>query len=484
MRFIAVLLPTVALAEACCGALFPFLDAANHSAVALAEMLVCKDNSGPSCNSWAASGECERNAGFMRAECRKSCNACALSHEDAIGAAEVGLVVARNFALACEYAASPSPVCAHAKDLLPALRAGRTREAELQKLATGTLSLVETACRDSCKLGEGPHHVPAVLTGAGLELPQAHGDSTAGSFYTLPHGVHMPKIGLGTWLSTGAECTDMVAAALRAGLRHIDTSENYANHEAIGKALRASDVPREQLFLADKISLPTSYSAAGVRAWVRTSLGHLGTHYLDLLMLHSIGPSPAARMEAWREMEKLQDEGVVRAIGTSNFGTAEMAQLRRDAREPPATAQIKFNPFHPGRTGNAGGEDFAADCRDHGCVLVAYCPLNAWPSKLAPINDRWVAHVAAKYGKTPAQVLLRWAVHQGHAPLTRSRREERLREALGALSFDLRPEDIVLLSGLAWHVESESNRPPATVADVFGVARLHGAGNGADRVEL
>ena len=144
-------------------------------------------------------------------------------------------------------------------------------------------------------------------------------------------------------------------------------------------------------------------------------------------------------------MGKLRREGIVRAIGTSNFGTAEMERLRRDEpAEPPATHQVrpgpsdvlasprlaspsikppprltprlashqvKFNPYHPGRTGNAGGEDFLADCADegtgHGCVLVAYCPLNAWPSKLAPIGDRWVAHVARRHGRTPAQVLLR-----------------------------------------------------------------------------
>ena len=107
--------------------------------------------------------------------------------------------------------------------------------------------------------------------------------------------VRMPTIALGTWLTVGDECTRMVTAALEAGLRAIDTSENYANHEAIGKALAASKVPRSELFLADKISLPQSYSAKGVRFAVAQSLVSLGTSYLDLLMLHSIGPSREAR---------------------------------------------------------------------------------------------------------------------------------------------------------------------------------------------
>ena len=120
----------------------------------------------------------------------------------------------------------------------------------------------------------------------------------------------------------------------------------------------------------------------------------------------------------------------------------------------------------------AGGEDFAADCREHGCVVVAYCPLNAWPSKLAPVQDRYVAQLAARHAKTPAQVLLRWAVQRGAAPLTRSRREERLREALGALDFELSEDEMDLLSGLAWLVESSTNQPPATVEDVLGVTQV------------
>jgi 2,5-diketo-D-gluconate reductase A len=122
-----------------------------------------------------------------------------------------------------------------------------------------------------------------------------------------------------------------------------DTSENYANAAEIGAALRemAAEVPRSELFLADKISFPQSYSAAGVRKAVAASLAALGTTYLDLLMLHSVGPSAAARNEAWREMEKLRAEGVVRVIGTSNFGTAEMAQLRAESTVAPATAQVR-----------------------------------------------------------------------------------------------------------------------------------------------
>ena len=500
MKMLLLLLvasPLASSSSACCGSLYPFLDASNASAAQLHSMLVCVDNHA-ACASWAAAGECTKNAGFMRAECRVSCNNCALAGEDAAAAAEVGLIATRNLALACHYASSQAAaVCADSTAAIPQLRSGRLSEVELRAIATGITHKVGAVCnadnRLHCPLGDEPHRVPVALQPqppprAAHSRPSLHGVLLLPHTYKLPHNVEMPKLGLGTWLTTGAECTAMVAAALRVGWRHIDTSENYMNHEAIGAALKQSGVPRGELFLADKISLPTSYSAQGVRAWVSTSLAALGTDYLDLLMLHSIGPNPTARIEAWRELEKLRDEGVVRAIGTSNFGTHEMAALRRVAREPPATHQIKFNPYHPGRTGNAAGEDFAADCAAAGCVVVAYCPLNAWPSKLAPIHDRWVAHVAAKYGRTPAQVLLRWVIQTGGAALTRSRSEARLREALGALEFELSEPDVKLLSGLAWHVESASHRPPAAVADVFGVAGLLGGdgagGAGEDRVEL
>lgn len=363
---------------------------------------------------------------------------------------------------------------------------------------------VAAACpsggQGSCAFGQVPmsalpRDVQSALSAPPQPAPSAE-ERQAAATLTLAakpgHGneVRMPAVGLGTWLTVGDECTRMVAAALQAGFRHIDTSENYANHDAIGKALAASSVPRAELFLADKISLATSYSSKGVRFAVAQALASLQTDYLDLLMLHSPGPSRAARNEAWAEMVKLKEEGVVRALGTSNFGTHEMAELRRDAPAdfPPVTHQIKFNPYHPGRTGNVNGEDFAADCRQNGCHLVAYCPLNSWPSKLAPVHDGHVAAIARRIGRSPAQVLLRWVVQSGHAALTRSSSEAHLREAMQVYDFALSHSDMATLSGLAWLVESMQHRPPASIADAFGVAAAAPAAarteEGGSRVEL
>ena len=488
---------TQAVKYDCCGALGHYLDAADAAFAELDAMLLCQDKN-DGCAAWARGGECTRNPGFMHDTCRLSCQRCALAATDLRDAHEIALLAMRNIDLACTAAASASlPMCNGAKNEVAILRSVSGMDEQtlhgLLMAHKNQLKLVcpgGTAAYDKCALGHTPARALPIelqeaVGGARSATPTPEQQRATREVVLKGDGdVRMPTIALGTWLTVGDECTRMVTAALEAGFRAIDTSENYANHEAIGKALAASSVPRSELFLADKISLPQSYSAKGVRFAVAQSLASLGTSYLDLLMLHSIGPSREARNEAWAEMVKLKEEGVVRAIGTSNFGTREMAELRADAPQghPPVTHQIKYNPYHPGRTGNANGEDFGADCRAHGCHIVAYCPLNAWPSKLAPIHDGHVAAIAKRHGRTPAQVLLRWVVQRGHAVLTRSSKAARLREALEVFEFELSPADMTVLSGLAWLVESELHRPPAGVLDTFGAVTPRA--NVEDRVEL
>lgn len=502
-----------AVDTSCCGALSAYLQAAESALLQLDVMLRCVDGN-EGCSSWAAMGECTKNPGFMHDACRKSCGRCALSGSDAAAASEIALLAARNLDLACTLGArvssGPAPkACSTVTQEVRALGAGGgMSEDDLRALLHAHWDQVGAACPSSsaaCAFGQVPMSaLPRDVQGAMSAPPQPAPSSeerAAAATIALAgraadggggssEVVQMPTIGLGTWLTVGDECTKMVTAALAAGFRHIDTSENYANHDAIGKALAASNVPRAELFLADKISLPTSYSSKGVRFAVAQALASLQTDYLDLLMLHSVGPSRAARNEAWAEMVKLQEEGVVRAIGTSNFGTHEMAELRVDSpAHPPVTHQIKFNPYHPGRTGNVNGEDFAADCRSNGCHLVAYCPLNSWPSKLAPIHDGHVAAIARRIGRSPAQVLLRWVLQSGHIPLTRSSSEAHLREAMQIFDFALSKSDMATISGLAWLVQSMQHTPPASIADAFGVmgapaaaaARLEDEGG---RVEL
>jgi 2,5-diketo-D-gluconate reductase A len=451
--------------------LAPLFDAAGAAATQLLTMLECKDEN-DGCQSWATGGECSKNPGFMQSTCRKACGRCQLSGDDAQNALEIAAYATRTLHAGCSGANKPpTPACAGSAERLAALLAisqSSSRGASLQRyfevLAHEVLADAAMAAKAT-----GSIELVALTTDTRVASVGSAGRSPS-PFTTLSDGGRMPTVGLGTWLTTGQACYDLVSAGLRAGLRHIDTSENYANHEEIGRALADAAVPRDELFIADKLSFSESYSSAGVRSAVAASLSKLGIEYLDLYMLHSVGPSEGARHEAWREMVALQSEGKIRHLGVSNFGVAELRRLKDAFPDaPPVTLQSKFNPYHRGRTGNAGGDDFLLSSAELGVVISAYCPLNDWPSKLKAVDDKLVAMIGARRGKTAAQVLLRWGVQLGVAPLTRSSHEVRLRQATQIWDFALSEEEMALISGLAWMVLAPNNRVPSTVVDAFGV---------------
>jgi len=352
-------------------------------------MLECTDDSS-ACGGWAAGGECSKNPGFMHATCRKACGRCELQADDARHALEVVTYAVRNHHAGCAHAQQGGarlPECEGSAERLAATLAiaheGATGRA-LQRVVEALAREVSASSPPPSRpLPWSPAAEATAVASVGV------GGSAVGPFVQLSDGGRMPSVGVGTWLTTGSACYELVRAALRAGLRHIDTSENYANHGEIGRALAETSVPRGELFIADKLSLPHSYSAGGARKAVGESLRLLGVSYLDLYMLHSVGPSVSARHEAWREMVAMQQEGLIRHIGVSNFGTAELRELKASFPDaPPATLQSKFSPYHRGRTGNGGGEDFHAATAELGVALTAYCPLNDWPSKLKAVVEQ------------------------------------------------------------------------------------------------
>ena len=455
----------------------PFFAAAAAGAKQVLVMLECKDDA-EGCPSWAGGGECAKNPGFMHTTCRKSCGKCEFGGQDKQHALEIAAYAARNLHAGCSATEKDSsPACAPSADRLAAVLAvtqrglsGKNVQRFLEAAANEIAADAQVAARakpPATYQRPAPTEETRAASIGPLEAPSLGDDAR---YITLSDGGKMPAVGFGTWLTVGKDCFDLVTAGLRAGLRHIDTSENYANHEEIGKALAASGILRSEIFLADKLSFPHSYSAAGVRKAVAEALRKMQVEYLDLYMLHSVGPSPEARHEAWREMAALQKEGTIKHIGVSNFGTAELRDLKRKFPEaPPATLQSKFNPYHRGRTGNAGGEDFHQASAELGVAITAYCPLNDWPSKLKAVDDAHVGAIAARLGRTPAQVLLRWGVQLGLSVLTRSRKEERLRQATQIFDFALSADDMALISGLAWFVQAPTNKVPASVLDTYGV---------------
>ena len=256
----------------------PFFEAAFASAEQLSLQLACKDEN-EACPSWAKAGECKNNPGFMHASCRKACDRCDLSGEDREHALEIAAYAARNLHTGCSAANPPTPFCDGSADRLAAVlavtqeRTGATGGTALQRFLEA-IALEITASSRKAAAGSFSPAVPTATTrAASVGGPAA----SAGQFIELSDGGRMPSVGLGTWLTVGEACYELVRSGLRSGLRHIDTSENYQNHDEIGRALEDSGVPRSEIFLADKLSFAQSYSAAGVRKSVSNALSKMRT---------------------------------------------------------------------------------------------------------------------------------------------------------------------------------------------------------------
>ncbi len=248
---------------------------------------------------------------------------------------------------------------------------------------------------------------------------------------TLRNGVRMPLLGLGVWqLPDGPACEQAVRWALEAGYRHVDTARLYGNEESVGRALRGGGVPREELFVTTKL-LPRVKD--GVRA-LEGSLRRLGLDHVDLYLVH--WPTSLAERH-WRDLETLHARGLARAIGVSNWGLGELGPTLASADVVPHVDQVQFSPFTFRRR-------LLEACEEHGIALEAYSPL----VRGRRLDHPEIARVAARHGRTPAQVLLRWALERGVAVIPKSSRRERIEENAQVFDFALGPEDLAALDAL------------------------------------
>lgn len=303
---------------------------------------------------------------------------------------------------------------------------------------------------------------------AGLAAADASGDIRQAAV-ALADGRQMPLVGFGTWQLLGQEVYDATLAALRSGYRHIDTAQAYMNEREIGLAIRDSGVRREDIFIATKISDPSEYPALEQR--LAQQLEALGTDYLDLYMLH--GPSDKAGQEAaWRTLEALHDRGVVRSLGVSNFGPRELEEMLGVARVKPVYVQNKLSVYTPGEHAN-GDVSMLAFARERGICLMGYSVINPWPGMLPPMEDPHVRAVADRYGRSPAQVLHRWALQLGAAVIPRSSSASRIAENARLFDFQLSDLDVRLLNGIATLGDSTVDRvAPPWAPDVYRVGAL------------
>jgi 2,5-diketo-D-gluconate reductase A len=241
----------------------------------------------------------------------------------------------------------------------------------------------------------------------------------------LADGRQMPLIGLGVWqVPDGPQCENAVRWALESGYRHIDTAQAYGNEESVGRALRASGVPREQIFITTKFA-PARRDPA---AELEQSLRRLGVDFVDLYLVHWPRGGPT---RAWPGMERALARGYSRSIGVSNFSVADLDSLREVASVAPVVNQVQFNPFHYRRA-------LLDACRGGDVVLEAYSPLGTGRHLKRPT----IVEVAAQVRHSPAQVLLRWCIQHRVPAVTKSTRRERIEENARIDDFTLCDEQL------------------------------------------
>ena len=242
----------------------------------------------------------------------------------------------------------------------------------------------------------------------------------------------MPVLGLGVWqMAAGGETEQAVEWALEAGYRHIDTASVYRNEQSVGAALRRSGLPREQVFVTTKL-MPAHPSAARE---LDKSLKRLSLDYVDLYLIH--WPLPLLSARLWRELESLQERGLAREIGVSNFGRHRLQTLMRCTSRMPAVNQVQFSPFHYRRR-------LLDYCLEQGIVFEAYSPL----ARGQGLQDPAITAVAERLARTPAQVMLRWAIQHHAVVIPKSSRKDRIYSNAQLFDFELSDSDMRILDAL------------------------------------
>ncbi len=269
--------------------------------------------------------------------------------------------------------------------------------------------------------------------------------------YVLNDGNRIPQIGLGTWPLDDAAAASVVATAIRAGYRHIDTAVRYGNERGVGQGIRDSGISREEIFVTTK--LDGTYQG-GDRAidGLRESLERLGLDYVDLLLIHWPLPQRDQYISTWKTFEQLVADGRTRSIGVSNFKPAHLDRLLAEASIRPAANQIQLNP----RITRPDHREYNSA---QGIVTVSWGPL-------APGTDLLqhpaVTDLAAKYGKTPGQIVLRWHIELGLVAIPKSANPVRIAENIDIFNFTLTTDEIAAISAI------DDGSDPGVDSDTMG----------------
>lgn len=251
----------------------------------------------------------------------------------------------------------------------------------------------------------------------------------------LDNGVDIPQFGLGVYLTkSGSECINAVTWALEANYRLIDTAKIYGNEKEVGEAVRNSGIKREEIFITTKLWNDDHGYESALKAF-DISLKTLNTDYIDLYLIH--WPGSGKRKETWKALEKIYESGYCRAIGVSNYMVNHLNELFSYANIIPAVNQVEFSPF-------IYDKKLLELCNKNNIVLEAYSPL----TRMKKANDLRLINIGKKYGKTPAQILIRWAIDHELIVIPKSSKKERIIENANVFDFELDISDLEILDNL------------------------------------
>lgn len=256
-------------------------------------------------------------------------------------------------------------------------------------------------------------------------------------YVQLNNGVKMPQLGLGVWQVTPEDATASVLHAIKSGYRSIDTAAVYKNEEGVGKAIKECGVPREELFITTKVWNADQGYEETLNAF-DTSMKKLGLDYLDLYLIHWPVPQFDKFIDTYKALEKLYQEKRIRAIGVSNFQIEHLERLMAECEVKPVLNQIECHPY-------LTQKPLKEFCETHSIYVESWSPLQSGGQVL---NNQVILDLAAKYGKTPAQIILRWHLEENCIVIPKSITPSRIEENFHVFDFKLTKEDVELINSL------------------------------------
>lgn len=256
-------------------------------------------------------------------------------------------------------------------------------------------------------------------------------------YITLNNGLKMPQLGFGVWQVPDEKVTSVVSKALEVGYHSIDTAKVYDNERGVGKALAQSDVPREEMFITTKVWNTDQGYENTIKAF-DASLERLGLDYVDLYLIHWPTPEFDEYVETYKALERLYSDGRVKAIGVCNFNIEHLQRLLDECDVKPVLNQVECHPYFQ-------QNELKEFCQKHDIFVEAWSPLNQGG---AVLNDEVVKQLAVQYGKTPAQVIIRWHLQSNTIVIPKSVTPSRIEENFKVFDFELSQEDMKKIEGI------------------------------------